>query len=98
MKHRIMVLAALIVIFAGLGLAAQTSKPALASKAADDGFVTIFDGKTLQGWHVSAKTQHGAGGRWVVENGPSSAARTGPGAAGLSSPTRSMATSKWSSK
>ena len=31
----------------------------------DDGFVTIFDGKTLDGWHVSSQTGHGSGGRWV---------------------------------
>jgi hypothetical protein len=40
-----------------------------------DGFVSIFDGKTLDGWHVSAKTGHSqasnhqSGGRWVVEDG-----------------------------
>ena len=40
-----------------------------------DGFVPIFDGKTLQGWHASAQTghssasKHQSGGRWVVENG-----------------------------
>lgn len=40
-----------------------------------DGYVSIFDGKTLTGWHVSAKTGHSrasknqSGGKWVVENG-----------------------------
>ena len=39
------------------------------------GFASLFDGKSLQGWHVSAKTGHShasgnkSGGRWVVENG-----------------------------
>src|SRR5205807_1261128 len=39
------------------------------------GFVSIFDGKTLKGWHVSAKSGHSrasnnrSGGRWVVEDG-----------------------------
>ncbi len=38
--------------------------------AADDhGFVPIFDGRSLTGWHVSAKTGHGTGGRWVVQDG-----------------------------
>ena len=40
-----------------------------------DGFVSIYDGKTLAGWHVSAKTGHSrasqnqSGGKWVVEEG-----------------------------
>ena len=33
------------------------------------GFVSIFDGKTLKGWHVSGKTVHGTGGLWVVKDG-----------------------------
>src|SRR4051812_18801477 len=43
--------------------------------AAEDGFVSIFDGKTLNGWHVSAKTGHSrasqntTGGKWVVQDG-----------------------------
>jgi hypothetical protein len=45
----------------------RTSPPALAVAlillnctylTAEDGFVPIFDGQTLQGWHVSAKTGH----------------------------------------
>jgi hypothetical protein len=46
----------------------------LVTAAADDGFVSIFDGRSLTGWHVSAKTGHSrasgnkTGGRWVVEN------------------------------
>ncbi len=41
----------------------------------DKGFVSIFDGKTLEGWYVSAKSGHSAaskhksGGRWLVEKG-----------------------------
>lgn len=39
---------------------------------ADAGFESIFDGKTLKGWHISGKSghsgasQHKSGGRWVV--------------------------------
>jgi Domain of Unknown Function (DUF1080) len=39
------------------------------------GFVTVFNGKDLTGWHVSAKTGHSrasknaTGGKWVVEGG-----------------------------
>jgi hypothetical protein len=41
----------------------------------DAGFVPLFDGKTLRGWHVSAKTGHSrasnnqTGGKWVVADG-----------------------------
>jgi Domain of Unknown Function (DUF1080) len=44
-------------------------------KLDESGFVSIFDGKTLAGWHVSAESGHSrtsgnkSGGRWVVENG-----------------------------
>ncbi len=44
-------------------------------KADETGFVPIFDGKTLKGWHASARTGHSrasgnkSGGRWVVEDG-----------------------------
>jgi Domain of Unknown Function (DUF1080) len=41
----------------------------------ETGFVSIFDGKSLAGWHVSAKTGHSrksknaSGGKWVIEDG-----------------------------
>ena len=44
-------------------------------KPDNTGFEAIFDGKTLEGWHVSAKSGHSrpsknkTGGRWVVEEG-----------------------------
>ena len=43
--------------------------------AADDGFESIFDGQTLKGWHVSAKSGHSgasknkSGGDWRVVDG-----------------------------
>jgi len=49
----------------------------------DDGFVTIFDGKTLEGWHVSDKTGHGSGGRWVVEDGAIVGNQDKPGNGGI---------------
>jgi hypothetical protein len=81
MKHRILVLTTVIVMFAAFGLAAQASEPA--AKAADDGFVSIFDGKTLQGWHISAKTGHGTGGSWVVEDGAIVGHQDRPGNGGI---------------
>jgi hypothetical protein len=50
---------------------AEKEKPASSNK--DKGFVSIFDGKTLKGWRISArsghsgKSKHKSGGRWVVD-------------------------------
>lgn len=61
-------------------LLAQTSR---------DGFVPIFDGKTLKGWHVSGKSGHSrvskneSGGKWVVENGALVGSQDIPGNGGL---------------
>lgn len=57
--------------------------------AADDGFAPIFDGKTLTGWHASAKTGHShtsgnkSGGRWVVEDGAILGSQDVPGNGGI---------------
>jgi hypothetical protein len=43
--------------------------------AEDAGFVSLFDGKILKGWHASAQTGHSrksenkSGGRWVMDDG-----------------------------
>ena len=56
---------------------------------AQDGFVPIFDGKTLTGWHASAKTghsgasKHQSGGRWVVEDGAIVGSQDIPGNVGI---------------
>ena len=48
---------------------------AASPETSTNGFVSIYDGKTLSGWHVSAKTGHSrastnrSGGKWVVEDG-----------------------------
>ena len=55
----------------------------------DSGFVAIFDGKTLDGWHVSARTGHSrasgnkSGGRWVVEGGAIVGSQDIPGNGGI---------------
>lgn len=54
-----------------------------------EGFITLFDGKTLAGWHVSSKTGHSAtsdhksGGRWVVEDGAIVGSQDVPGNGGI---------------
>src|SRR5882724_3396403 len=54
-----------------------------------DGYVSLFDGKTLKGWHVSAQTGHSSksknksGGRWVVEDGMIVGSQDIPGNGGI---------------
>jgi len=58
-------------------------------KLDDTGFVSIFDGKTLNGWHVSAESGHShksgnkSGGRWVVEDGAITGSQDEPGNGGI---------------
>lgn len=66
---------------------------ALASHAEDkpgnEGFTPIFDGKTLTGWHVSAKSGHSrtsgnkTGGAWTVVDGAITGSQDIPGNGGL---------------
>jgi predicted esterase len=55
----------------------------------DDGFVSIFDGHSLTGWHVSAKSGHSAttgnksAGRWLVEDGAIVGSQDVPGNGGI---------------
>ena len=46
-------------------------------------WVRIFDGKTLDGWHVSSQTGHGTGGEWKVENGAIVGTQDRPGNGGI---------------
>src|SRR4051812_11249454 len=40
------------------------------SAAAEPGWIELFDGKTLNGWHKNPqKIGHGTGGQWTVEEG-----------------------------
>jgi hypothetical protein len=68
--------------------AAALALPAPAQKQ-EAGFVSLFDGRTLNGWHVSAQTGHSrasgnkSGGRWVVENGAVIGSQDVPGNGGI---------------
>ncbi|MEO2091249.1 MAG: DUF1080 domain-containing protein [Gemmataceae bacterium] len=82
MRYRLLVIIAL----APLVAFAAPPKP---EKFDDTGFETIFDGKTLKGWTVSAKTGHSgtsknkSGGRWVVEDGAIVGSQDVPGNGGI---------------
>jgi len=61
----------------------------LSAQPASDGFIPIFDGKTLNGWHASAKTghsrasEHKSGGRWFVQDGAIVGSQDIPGNGGI---------------
>lgn len=58
-------------------------------KKSQDGYVTIFNGKDLTGWHVSAKTghsgasKHKSGGKWIVKDGAIVGSQDIPGNGGI---------------
>jgi hypothetical protein len=78
-----------VLLAAALFGAGLTGAEDRAAKGGEAGFVPIFDGKTLKGWHVSAKTGHSArsghktGGKWVVEDGAIVGSQDIPGNGGI---------------
>ena len=70
-------------------LALLLAAPPVGEKFDDTGFVPIFNGKDLTGWHVSAKTGHSgttknkSGGRWVAEDGAIVGSQDVPGNGGI---------------
>ncbi len=77
--------------FLGLALGVMLAglPPTGAGEKKPDGYVSIFDGKTLKGWHVSAKSGHSGksghktGGNWRVEDGAIVGSQDMPGNGGL---------------
>lgn len=66
-----------------VGLAVLPAADPKEEKKDDDGFKTIFDGKSLKGWTISGKTGHGTGGKWVVEDGAIIGSQDKPGNGGI---------------
>jgi hypothetical protein len=84
----IMVIGVVGLVLAGLekgGLTCADEK----EKKRGDAHTAIFDGKTLDGWHISAQTghsgasKHKSGGRWVVEKGAIVGSQDIPGNGGI---------------
>jgi hypothetical protein len=73
----------IVLILATIGLLKSSSF------AADEGFVSIFDGRSLNGWHPSAKTGHSrasknqSAGQWVVKEGAIHGTQDVPGNGGI---------------
>jgi hypothetical protein len=86
MRTRLAPLAASLLALAALPSAAEPPKPETFD---DSGFVSIFDGKSLDGWHASAQTghsgasKHKTGGRWVAEDGAIVGSQDIPGNGGI---------------
>ena len=60
--------------------AASSPRPAQAQQKPEEGFVSIFDGKTLNGWHKNPEAiGHGTGGQWTVEDGAITGQQDPPG-------------------
>ncbi len=72
-----------------LALAAGRAEPPKPEKFDDTGFVSIFNGKDLTGWKVSAKTGHSrksknmSGGKWEVKDGAIIGTQDIPGNGGI---------------
>ncbi len=81
-----LVLCAIVPLVAMFPASAEVPKP---EKFTEDGFVPLFDGKTLDGWKISAKTGHSnaskgkSGGKWVVEKGAIVGSQDIPGNGGI---------------
>lgn len=71
------------------GFLAASSAFTRAAEPDAEGFIPIFDGKSLNGWHVSSQTGHSrasgnkSGGKWVVENGAIVGSQDIPGNGGI---------------
>jgi hypothetical protein len=86
---RFMSLLGLFALLAVLSVDATARPTKEEPKKAEEGFVPLFDGKSLDGWHVSAKSGHSrksdnkSGGKWVVEDGAITGTQDMPGNGGL---------------
>jgi hypothetical protein len=83
--QRICWLGFLTVLFAFGSMLLSTS----AGEKKNDGYVPIFDGKSLDGWHVSAKSGHSSksgkktAGKWIIADGAITGTQDEPGNGGI---------------
>lgn len=82
-------LASALLLAGGLFAAPASADDAAQKNADDEGFVSIFDGKSLDGWKISAKTghsgpsKHKSGGKWEVVDGAIIGSQDIPGNGGI---------------
>ncbi|MHC4488709.1 MAG: family 16 glycoside hydrolase, partial [Planctomycetota bacterium] len=65
----------------GLGVFSQAALSGKAkATAGENGFVSLFNGENLQGWHTNVqKVIHGSGGSWKTEQGAITGEQDPPG-------------------
>ena len=68
----------------GVGLCRVSAFAEPEAAPSEEGYVPLFDGKTLEGWHTNReKISHGTGGRWAVEDGAITGEQDPPGNGGM---------------
>lgn len=68
----------------GAGLCRPSASAEPEAAPSEDGFVPLFDGKTLEGWHTNReRISHGTGGHWAVEDGAITGEQDPPGNGGM---------------
>jgi hypothetical protein len=90
MRRRTLALALLGTALTAAGVAALPAGPRQGKQPpGGDGYVSLFDGKSLTGWHVSAQSghssasKHKSGGKWEVKDGMIVGTQDIPGNGGL---------------
>lgn len=71
-----------IIVLMCVAIASAQDKPKTCPQAGSD-FASIFDGKTLKGWHISTKTGHGTTKAWVVKDDAITGTQDKPGNGGI---------------
>lgn len=72
-----------VAVLSALGLALLGAAPGdEAAEAGDEGWITLFDGETLDGWTVTGNG-HGTGGLWQVADGAITGTQDRPGNGGI---------------
>lgn len=89
MRHTALLIAVAFLTYGTLESRPAGAEPPKPENFDESGFVSIFNGKDLTGWTISAKTGHSrtsgnkSGGKWVVESGAIVGSQDVPGNGGI---------------
>ncbi len=76
----------LFIVFILIGCTGKAQPPASETGSPGqipEGFRSLFDGKTLTGWHISKESVHGNTQSWIIEDGVIAGTQDRPGNGGL---------------